>query len=376
MPILLQFKTFLAARGEQIYARWLIFFLIGAFAPAAVVAALNAVVDPFHLIHQGRIYVTDRNFQRYVNAGMIRTEPPFEAAVVGSSYIANFDADLIERLFGQKTRVISVYGAGFKETVPTLAYLLKKRKIKTVFFDVPVYGWCEYRDHPTWKFPAGLYQDNPLSTLVYLLKGETTRLSLDILEFGWGFKGDLPLSYRWQEVVRWYEQLEHRFDPKLLAPQIGKDMNFSMAPIVHSASEIEKLASEYAACLHRNIWPVIESYPETQFYLLNPPVLQQLLRYRTLLGQVPVWTRAQEIIAVELQQLGNARYFDFYAAGSIESDCRKFLDTAHFDLPSTDQLLTWMKKGQYERTSTTNSEVSAAVAEVASARVECPPKDD
>lgn len=361
---------------EHVHAKWLTLFGITVFVLMGCIATFNAWIDPFHLIHSGRIYVTDRNFQRYMNAGLIRNEPPFEAAFVGSSYIANFDVDQVERLFGQKARVISVYGATFKEIIPTLEYVLKKRKLKTVFLDVSAYGWCGYADHPFWEFPKGLYQDNPFSTVAYLIRGPTTRLSFDVIAFEMFGKARLPLSYNWKDVARFYETQKDRFDAKFIAPMIQKDLNFSIPAIVRSKAEITKLANANVDCFRKVILPVLKSYPETQFYLFNPPVLQQLLRYRALLGHVEIWNHAQEAVSNELQQLENARYFDFYAAGEIENDCRKFMDMGHFDQQSSDLLLHWMKEGRFERTSKTNAKISADVVKVASAQLECPPKED
>ena len=66
----------------------------------AAVAGANFLIDPFHLIRKSDIYAFGNEFQRSTNAGRIRTEPPFEAAVVGTSYIGNFDPAVIKKVFG------------------------------------------------------------------------------------------------------------------------------------------------------------------------------------------------------------------------------------------------------------------------------------
>jgi hypothetical protein len=100
--------------------------------------------------------------------------------------------------------------------------------------------------------------------------------------------------------------------------------------------------------VHEKIIPTAAEHSNTTFLIFNPSVLQYLLWVRARLGLIEVWNRAQELFATEISKVPNVHYFDFYAASEIQSDCRRFMDIAHFDPATGDQLVRWMNAGTFE----------------------------
>ena len=171
----------------------------------AAVAGTNFLIDPFHLIRKSDIYAFGNEFQRSTNAGRIRTEPPFEAAVVGTSYIGNFDPAVIKRVFGAEAKIFAVFGGSNLETLLTLSFLLERRPaLKFVFVEASIWNVCNDSWHPAWPFPIRLYSDNPLGIAEYLVSGEALRLSAKQLLYrsgilNAGFSGLEPRVHRWYE---------------------------------------------------------------------------------------------------------------------------------------------------------------------------------
>ena len=152
------------------------------------------------------LYATSQDTQRVANAEIILTAPPFEAAIVGTSYVGNMQPALVGELFGFRTRVLSVFGATQKEVSATLSYLLKRRPaLKLVFVETSVWNVCDLGDHAAWPFPTDLYEREPVALIKHLMAWSTFRWSLLKLRLvaGWPtphFSRDPRAVHRWFEV--------------------------------------------------------------------------------------------------------------------------------------------------------------------------------
>jgi hypothetical protein len=323
----------------------------------AAVAVANFFIDPFQLIRKSEIYAFAPEFQRSTNAGRIRTEPPFDAAVVGTSHIGNFDPAVIENVFGTRAKVFSIFGGSIREIVLTVTFLLERRPaIKFVFLEASIWNVCNDGWHSAWPFPVKLYRDNPLGIAQYLLSGDTLRLSAKQLLYRLNVYRTYNAGFSRLEpkVHRWYEEHRGEFgDPYYMKLE---EFPYSASPIAGQQIEAEVL-----------------QYPNTTFLIFNPPLLQQLLMHQARLGNLEVWIRAQEMFAAKLSPALNIKYFDFHAATEIEGDCRRFRDVAHFDPDTGDQLVRWMHDGTFERTAASNPSISAATMDILRQPYGCPP---
>jgi len=353
--------------------RWWIVLFAAFVTTLVVVVATNFVVDPLHLIRGSDVYVVSRNYQRMTNAGRIRTDPPFQAAVVGSSYIGNFDPALIEALFGVRTEVFSVFGGSSREQRITRDYLLGHRPhLRYVFLEASTWGVCGEGYHPFWKFPLDLYDDSARGNAKYLASFESLLFSAGELLFRAGYRSSY-FSRHPEATHRWYETWASNFDnPAHIANAIQREIPATQPPPMNDA-RIAAEASATLKCMDDFI-SLAKRWPATTFYIFNPPLLQMLLRYREQAGLIAASNIAQEAFVAKIADIPNIRYFDFLAADSIERDCRRFMDVGHFDPAASDQLVRWMHDGTYQRTAESNASISAAVRAIAQASVTCPPE--
>jgi hypothetical protein len=356
-------------------AKWLRLAL-AAFATAIGAAmTFNALLDPFHLIRHSGIYVVTRDFQHTMNAGVIRTAPSFDAAVIGSSYVGNFDPAVIDPLFHVTSKVVSVFGSSQSDISETLRYLLQRRpELKLIFLEVSIWNVCQEANTSARRFPIELYRDDPRGLLKYLASAETLTLSALQLAYRIGYPFS-RFSRDETQVHRWYEAVRASFgNPTHVMRVFNRDIPDQTTVKNYSAVQIEAEAQALLDCFERNVVRHALDNPATRFFVFNPPVLQWTLWVRARLGLIDVWNRAQELFAERITTVLNLRYFDFYAAAEIENDCNRFMDIAHFDPAASDQLVHWMHEGQFERTPRTNSAITSAVREAAAKRVACPPQ--
>lgn len=341
-------------------------------ATLGLVTTTNFLVDPLHLIRGSDVFVVSRDHQRAMTAGRIRTDPPFAAAVIGSSYVGNFDPGLIEALFGVRTEVFSIFGASNKERRIALDYLLKHRpKTELVFLEASIWGVCNEGFHPYWKFPLDLYDDSSTGNAKYVASFESLRLSIGALLFRSGYRNS-DFSKHVEATHRWYERSASFFNnPTHMRSLLQRDIP-AARPSSMTDAQIAAVSSETLQCMDDFI-AMAKRWPETTFFIFNPPLIQTLLRYRDQAGLVEAWNSAQEAFVVKISDIPNIHYFDFFAAANIERDCRRFMDTAHFDPAASDQLVRWMHDGTFQRTTQSNPSITATVRALVRESVNCPP---
>lgn len=345
-----------------------------------LIPAFNFVLDPFHLFRADRVYVKDANYQRYANAGIILTDPPFDALVIGGSYIANFAPELVDRQFGVTSRVIAVWGGSQKEVSTTLRFALRQRPaLSAVFYNVSVWGLCSEGDHPFWAFPTRLYRGDPLGYIEPLFsRGATTLAFLKVVKVtGLGKPGlDRPEGAFFADDARSVPRFDdHRTDVFGAAERLRKVLADSVRnpPISLEPDEVEKQARAILPCFERHVLSLVREHPATRFYVFSTPTFQWWhFAFRTH-GMTAVWDRAQTLIAEALAQHPNAEYHDFFAATEIANDCTRYRDMGHFDLRTGDDLVAMLKRGDYRRTPATDHWISQRALANAAELVACPP---
>ena len=350
-------------------------FLTAAFCAmfVALIALFNFWLDPYHLFRADNLYVKDSNHQRYVNAGIILTDPDFDALVVGTSYVANFNTATIDRLFGFRSRVLAVWGGPQKVVTETLRFALSRHPdLKAVFIGMSIWGSCGETDHPVWHFPAALYRGELRGYLPALLTRDPTILAAEkFLKITGLGKPSTEFTDKVAEVPRWEESEALLGSPERLREGLAdadQDRVFSPTPEAIAAS-----ATAIAACVERNVLSLARQYPATRFHVFNPPTFQWWLWRWQRAGSVPIWNEAQALIAQAVAKMPNTNYYDFFAADEIVNDCTRFRDLGHFDSRSADDLAAMMRQGRYRRAPDSNDWISQRITANALEPVACPP---
>jgi hypothetical protein len=346
---------------------WVGQFFLLVTALALSLGVLNFYADPFHYFRDDGVYVIHPRYQRYMNAGLLKTSPDFDLLVVGTSFIANFNPELIGAKFGGRAHILSTWGASQRENTEGARLALRMRRaIRTVLFETSIWNVCNESLHANWSFPIGIYNGHAWAMAGYLFSFETAKLSALKLS---GVKSRFATDSG--RVYRWWDQYSARVgDRELLEKEIAEEQAPAQ-PVVMSAEIAAARATELADCFERSPLSLARQYPQIRFLFFNPPVMQWHLwaLYRS--GQVESWNAAQEEIARRVAAVSNARYFDFYPAIGKVGHCRHWWGISHFDLGVGDTLVRWMAEGSYERTSATNAALSAATRAAASEKMTC-----
>lgn len=343
---------------------WVLLFFVFAMLPLGAMAAYNYYHDPFTMYRRGDLYYVNGRFQRKVGAGILRTEREAEALVIGNSYTANVDPALVERLFRQKTLVMSQWGVSAGDIHIVTNYALRRiPTLRTVFLSLPIWGVCSRQPHPTSPIPLSLYYGYYWSDIEYLLSMETARAA---------WNKPSQFSEDMSHVIRWWHingkdngnmDIINRLYARQPQPSRRK------APSRH-AVEAQSLAA--FQCYKDQITALVRAYPKVDFYIFNPPHLQWLLHSRWMQGSIDYQIRAMELIAEFTDTLPTVRFFDFYSAPADRvMHCRHYRDLSHFDLEVSDYLFEAMASGQFERTTDTNSQATARTLKNLETKLDC-----
>ena len=340
----------------------------------ACIALFNFWLDPYHLFRADGLYVKDSNHQRYVNAGIILTDRDFDALVLGTSYVANFNTATIDRLFGVRSRVIAVWGGPQKAVTETLRFALRRHPdLKAVFVGISIWGACGETDHPIWHLPSPLYRGELRGYLPALLTRDPTIVSAEkFLKITGLGKPATEFTDKVTEVPRWEEEDAGMFGvpERLRRGLAGADQDRTAAP---TAEGIAAGAVAIKACVERDLLALARQHPATQFHIFNPPMFQWWLWRWQRAGSVPSWNEAQALLGDAVAKMPNVAYYDFFAAREIVNDCTRFRDLGHFDSRSADDLAAMIKHKRYRRAPETNDWISRQVTANAAVPVSCPP---
>lgn len=351
-------------RMRALSLRWIVLFFAFAMVPLGAMAAYNFHHDPFTMYRRGELYYVAGRFQRKVGAGIIRTEREAEALVIGNSYTANADPDLVERLFGKKTLVMSQWGLASGDIDIVTRYALREiPRLKVVFLSLPIWSVCDDRPHPNSPLPLSLYYGYYWADIEYLLSIETARAAW---YKPYQFSEDMGRVYRWWHIyesdIGKAEVLQSAFE-RLTPIRSRVDPN---------PQTVEMRAVKTFECYKDRISALSRDFPNVQFYVFNPPHLQWLLHYRWLAGSIDMQIAAMEMIGGYTSSLPNVRFFDFYSAPPENyMHCRNYHDMSHFDLHVTDLLFEAMAAGQFERKPGTNEAATARTVESLRERLDC-----
>ena len=347
--------------------RWLAIYFAFVGVPLLALAAFNLRSDPFHIFHNDGQYVIDQRYQRFMHAGMLRTEGPIKTLLVGTSYVANFSPELMAERFGGLARVVSTWGASQRENLAVARLAFSHHpEIETVLFEESIWNACNVSLHPSWTFPTEIYEERLPAFIGYLLSFETSELSLKKLWASQSYSSDAS------KVVRWWDEHKAMFGNQEV---LRNAFAGTIAPPPNPAVVLDRpdvRADAVVDCYRKLIVPLAQEHPSVQFNVFNPPVMQWLLWAYNGHGYLEPWLVAQNKMAALTETVPNLRYFDFYATIPQLTRCSYWWDMSHFDLRVSDMIVNWIADGQYQRKPGNAAEFDGPIREAARAKIECP----
>ncbi len=325
---------------EKNWGRWLWITVALTLLILVGTGVFVAVVDPFFHFHgplEGLAYTIDN--ERYQNDGISR-HFDYDSVLTGTSMIENIKPSFLNELFGG-TFVKIPYGGGmYKEVDEALRRAFGYNPdIKTVIRGIDKDFLLSGKDdwNLTAAQPAYLWDRNPFNDLEYvwnkdIILGYASSAVKDALT------GKETMSL--DEYMHWAPDMEWGKEAAL--------RNVYYRPAMEDKPFTEEDYQRLMENLDQNILQTIKAHPDVTFYLFSPPVSIAYWNYEvTGKGELERYLTALRILADELLECENVRYYGFDTQYDIICDLDNFMDDVHYSEEIGDWIMTCMAKGEY-----------------------------
>lgn len=305
------------------YQRWLTRLLAAWTAWLGLVAAANAVLDPFQILHApwlgpARYALEDR----YQLVGLAR-HVPCDRLLVGSSTIRNLVPSEFDRLMGGRTLRLAVAGGTLHEQRLFLEEAARANPIRAVYWALDPFAleWPSDAVRDDWgPFPAYLFERSWATAVRYALDRRTTLQSLANLAHAGDEAGAADKS-----IDRYCMSDEATAGPAALRRDWAE--GFGAHPLTLKLPPAAVIANAEA-----NAVATIQAHPAIAFTVYFPPI--STLYFRAYWQRAPAdlerLLAIKRDVALRLMRLPNVRLYDFQADPTYGLDVAHYHDMRHF----------------------------------------------
>ncbi len=223
-------------------------------------AAIVIYIDPFFQYHaplSNFDYIVDDQVD--MNPGLAK-HLDYEAVILGSSMVVNFNTDWFEEKLGLKTAKLPYNGAYPKDQDNILKIIFKSKKdnVKRVFLGIDELNYSG--DVWETKFPVTeyLYDNNKFNDMQYIFNKDV------LLNYCLKPIIDKSDCTSWNMTYPFWWQEEHYQKALVL-------MYFEPVPKINEHNDLQTYIDAIELNLDTNIIPYVESHPETTFSFFYPP---------------------------------------------------------------------------------------------------------
>lgn len=316
-------------------------FLIAQVGILLLIVVAMIVVDPYFHYHKPLPWLSYRLYEeRYINDGISR-HFDYNAMITGTSMTQNFKTSEFDELFGVKSVKEPFSGAGFEELAENLNRALSYNEdLDMVLMGLDYSGfnrehdWKQYEDYPQYLYDNDLLNDTAyilnksilyrglFNTLYMTLAGEKTTTFDEYSAW--------TSYYGFDKIMETYERLEEK-----------REMAEGL-----SEEERERVRKN----IELNILPVIEKYPDTEFYFFYPPYSILYWDFLEREGMMKAQLEAEEMVTDMLLSYDNVRLFNFFEDTDLILNLDNYRDKEHYNSNVNSYLLEQMSQGKYEIT--------------------------
>lgn len=288
----------------------------------ALVAGVNAIVDPFQQYRLAAFY-TPRFYtlhHRYINPGLAK-HAAYESVLIGSSIMESTPNDVVGKACGAPAINLSmpaISAAEIRALLDTVFHARVPRRVILVLDFNDFAGAPDERQQSAGPFPAYLYDRNVFDDLPYLLSGTVLHKSLSVLlrRNDESFRTDANAPWFWADRMRFGRAEVLR----------GLDLAHLNARYLQPARTVAGMQASF----ERNVLPVLHAHPETTFDLVWPPYSMLVWVDFAQRDQLEPTLRFKRYVAQAVEPLRNVHVTDLQGHVEITGNLDLYRDIYHF----------------------------------------------
>lgn len=300
------------------HKKWLIGVAASCTVVLLIVAGLVIWVDPFFQYHKpikGFPYIIDHQLSQ--NPGMAKNFD-YDSVILGSSMTVNFNTDWFGEIMGLNPIKLSYNGAYPRDQANIMKIVFDHNEnVKQVFLGIDIPAYSGETEEIKFPIPKYLYDDNYVNDVSY-----------------W-FNKDVILNY----ILRPLAQPEDKtYLPTAYATWWTEEY-FDVEQVLYTYEEPGKVEEEtpkdafipaLKENLETNIFPFIESHPETKFTVFFPPFSILYWNNTKIENKVEVTLAEYEYTAKRFMEYENVEVYMFLDQDWIVCDLDNYADYTHY----------------------------------------------
>ena len=333
-----------------------------------LVLGVNYIADPYRIFHRPWIkdngYINDHSM-RVEASGIINSEK-FDAIILGNSHSENFSALEASNTFGSKYVNLSMSGSSINERALVLNYVLRKKRINQVIFQLdsipakitslsksPIYPYKflydEYAINDLLIYIKDIKSSfYSLCTILQTPKWRICKIETKPIESMLEWDSNPEYASRFGGLTNWLNGKDKRQNQnylKTISTSINKIKTNDVVTITIKDDSIEKI--KYHQFISNELLPLIKQQPHTEFYFFFPPLSR--LKFAIDKKAIPEnFEQYKEIIKLFVITLGpypNVKIFGFEQENFLD-EIANYKDLTHFHPDFNHKMLEWMHSGK------------------------------
>ena len=322
------------------FKRYAITFIIVIPLLVSSIIIINYIIDPYQQYRQATFYTFDTKKRRYLNAGLIKNYS-YNSLIIGSSMMANFDANKVEKKLNfSKSLKPLTFGGFISEEVDTIKTAMEYTSIKNIFMGLDFYAFSGFNipSEKNKRFPLYLYDDDLYNDVEYLFNFSVLKESSKLLSKKYDKKkieDQLDKLYDWQNDYNLFFTGEELLnDYKIKLSSNIKLRNFYNFEVMKNNFE-------------QYLLPVIKENTTVNFVFFFPPY--SILEYKLMDKEKYLLDtlKFKNYIALQFKNYNNIKLYDFQVANEITSNFRNYKDTTHYHKRINNWMLEQINQGNY-----------------------------
>lgn len=306
--------------------KWAISVMTATLLMLSMIGAVVIIVDPFFQYHQPLERLAYPIYSdTYQNPGIVK-HFEYDSVISGSSMTQNFKTSWFQDLMGLNTIKVP-YAGGRAKNMHIIfdSALRSKQTIEKIFWGLDIYALEQNPDSTRNPLPMYLYNNNYFDDVSYIFNKDVvlTNIKAVLVETRKGGRtASFDDAYFWEKNYTFGQQETlDSFAPYLIAIQSAK-------PAVYDDNYLLNTAKQN---LTQNIIPLIEQYPETEFYIFFPPYSILYWYDRALTNQSQATIVELTYTIETLLKYDNVRLFYFQNIEEIVGNLDFYKDYTHYN---------------------------------------------
>lgn len=303
-------------KSKRFVGLFLLFFIL----LAILTALLTAFIDPLQFYHRPSWYTPILSEQeRYQNPGLAKNYE-YDNIIIGTSMTENFLPSEVDASLGGTTLKLSMEGSTVDEHYKIAKLALETGQVKQVlwgldYFSLKLATAEEEEDFPDYLYDGKLWTDYKywFNSSVYKQFFQSIKSTLNGQA-----EQDLEYLYNWNDEVTFGKQYVAKSYLKACDQEVDYGTN------EESVDQIKIYFNTY-------IRPLLEEYPEVQFYFYYPPysVMRQVAWYSSNPVRFNNQLEIRQWIFEQFEQYSNVKLYDFQSAAEWTFNLDLYKDLSH-----------------------------------------------